>query len=114
MRRILAALAVIGLAGPVLAACAESVPDRRVVAAAKCTLPVSEKFGLDPDQRMVARNGEVEDLGEGRYRATGLATTGGPQDDDLVLGTFVCEVVPDSSDTLRGFRVTRLEVQRED
>lgn len=114
MRRVLAVLAVIGLAGPVLAACADAVPDRRVVAAAKCTLPVSEEFGLDGDRRMYTRDGDVEDLGEGRYRVTGLATTGGPQDDDIVLGTFVCEVVPDSSDTLRGFRVTRLEVQRED
>jgi hypothetical protein len=52
-------------------------------------------------------NVEVEALKEGRYRVTGRSAIVG---ETTRAVEFTCEVMPDDSDKLRGFKVTLLEV----
>jgi hypothetical protein len=100
--------------GALLVGC--QTEDRARLAAAKCGLPLAEAvLGEDPMGAMPQRTGvQVKDLGDGRYRVTGMVLVEGSQS---VTGGgrrsgagFVCEVTPDPSDELRGFKVTRLEV----
>ncbi|WP_433319753.1 hypothetical protein [Micromonospora chersina] len=77
------------------------------MASAKCALPVAQKAGF-PEGSSPRREGiEVEDLGKGSYRLTGRSVLVGQQTSSV---GFVCEVAPDASDKLRGFKVTRLDV----
>ncbi len=90
-----------------LASCG-SGEDRAAVAAAKCSVPVSEKAGFPEDALPEYDAQQVEDLDEGRYRVTGTSTV---VDGVSKTVEFVCEVAPDDSDKLRGFKVTRLDVK---
>ena len=83
-----------------------STDERGAVASAKCSLPAAEKAGFDG--WFEKRDATVTDLGEGRYRVTGVVV--GPPDEGARSADFVCEVAPDPSDRLRGFKVTHLEV----
>lgn len=92
-----------------LAGCGEGSGNRSAVAAAKCALPVAVKAGF-PDDSVPQTDGvEVKDLHHGRYRVTGRSTLVG---DTTRAVDFVCEVAPDDTDKLRGFKVTHLEVTR--
>jgi hypothetical protein len=93
-----------------LAGCGEDEPDRATVAAAKCGLPVEQELGPTGEEYVDQEVKEVTDLGEGRYRVTGTAAHLGLPDHDSARYEYVCEVSPDASDRLRGFRVDRLEV----
>jgi len=109
MRSLVTAVALLLLVS--LSACSEAEPDRKSVAAAKCQLPVSERLGLVDDQRIYSLGVVVDDLGEGRFRVKGTATF------DELDGTqkevpYTCEVAPDGSDKLRGFRVTSIELDK--
>ena len=84
-----------------------STEDRSAVAAAKCALPVAQEAGFSDDSAPRQNALSVTDLGHGSYRVTGHASSG---DDATSSVTFVCEVAPDTSDKLRGFKVTHLEV----
>ena len=77
--------------------------DRAAVAAAKCYLPVVKALHLRHNAAMDTSQVQVTGLGHGRYRVTGVAEAQGKAPTD-----YTCEVAPDSSDKLRGFRVTRL------
>jgi hypothetical protein len=90
-----------------LACCASNDEDRAAIAAAKCSLPVSEKAGFPENSLPQYEANDVEDLKEGRYRVTGRSTVVGEVTKAV---EFVCEVAPDDSDKLRGFKVTRLDV----
>lgn len=80
--------------------------DRSEIAAAKCALPVIEKLGYDAEASIYPEAEEVAALGKGRYRVHGSVA----DQDSGRSYSYVCEVVPDSSDRLRGFRVSRLKV----
>lgn len=90
--------------------------DRSAVAAAKCSSPVAERLGVPDGERLERTSVEVQALGKGRYRVIGIALAGVDglptvKRDGRVFGTaFLCEVAPDSTDRLRGFQVTRLQV----
>ncbi len=90
--------------------CFSDVDDRRDVAQAKCSVPVDKEVGLYSEQASSSRKDGVEvvALGDGRYRVTGTVT--GDADGMDESADFICEVAPDDSDKLRGFRVTNLEV----
>lgn len=90
-----------------LAACGADREDRAAVAAAKCSLPVAEKAGFPQDALPQKEAVDVETLTDGRYRVTGRSTI--LSEVTNAVG-FLCEVAPDRSDKLRGFKVTRLEV----
>ncbi|MDO7869551.1 hypothetical protein [Nocardioides jiangxiensis] len=89
------------------AACGADEPNRSRVAAAKCSLPVAEKAGFPQDSLPSTENVEVEALKDGRYRVTGRSVTVG---EGTRAVDFTCEVAPDDTDKLRGFKITRLEV----
>ncbi|MGZ4479449.1 MAG: META domain-containing protein [Nocardioidaceae bacterium] len=74
------------------------------VAAAKCASPVAERL-TGRNALLGTRSVMVAHLGAGRSRVTGtvLAPRGVPH-------SFLCEVAPDASDTLRHLRITRLVV----
>lgn len=93
------------------AACSGAEPDRKSVAAAECQLPVSERLGLGDDQRIYSLGVVVDDLGAGRYRVKGTASFDG-LDGTKKEVPYTCEVAPDDSDKLRGFRVTAIELDR--
>jgi hypothetical protein len=81
--------------------------DRSQIAAAKCALPVIERLGYDAESPLYPSAIDVTALGKGSYRVYGRVA-------DHSRGraySYVCEVVPDSSDRLRGFRVSRLDVE---
>ena len=90
-----------------LTACGDDSIDRSAVAAAKCALPVAQKAGFPDDTSPQTDGVEVEDLKKGRYRVTGRSIIVG---DETRAVDFVCDVAPDDSDKLRGFKVTHLEV----
>lgn len=90
-----------------LASCTSNHEDRATIAAAKCSVPVSEEAGFPEDALPHYEADEVEDLKEGRYRVTGTSTIVGEVTKAV---EFVCEVAPDDSDELRGFKVTHLDV----
>ncbi|HEX2894293.1 MAG TPA: hypothetical protein VHO29_09870 [Marmoricola sp.] len=100
-----AVLVLVAAAG--LAACGSDKEDRTAVAAAKCSMPVSEKAGFPEDSSPQNEAVEVEDLTDGRYRVRGRSSVVGEVTKAV---DFVCEVAPDTSDKLRGFKVTRLDV----
>jgi hypothetical protein len=108
-------VAVLLLAG-VVSGCTGPNTDRAAVAAAKCALPVQQRLGVPADEDPATTGVHVADLGSGRYRVTGIILASGRgvptiKTDGRDYGTqFLCEVAPDSSDTLRGFKVTRLDV----
>lgn len=105
--RALSAIAVLLGAAVGLASCTSKDEDRAAIAAAKCSVPVSEKAGFPEDALPQYEAREVEDLKAGRYRVTGRSALVGEVTKAV---DFVCEVDPDDSDKLRGFKVTRLEV----
>lgn len=90
-----------------LAACSSDKEDRAAIAAAKCSLPVAEQAGFSKDSPHQNVGLAVKDLSGGRYRVTGRSSIVGEMTKAV---DFVCEVEPDDSDRLRGFKVTRLEV----
>lgn len=112
-RRALTLLVVAGLAS----GCGPNL-DRAAVAAAKCSLPVDQRLGIPADETAERSDLRVTDLGQGRYRVTGIVLAGRSGVPSVTrngaeYGTaFLCEVAPDSSDKLRGFKVTHLEVGR--
>jgi hypothetical protein len=81
-----------------------STHDRAAVAAAKCALPVAQEAGFPADSSPQQEAVEVKTLGQGGFRVTGRSARAGQ------AVSVVCEVAPDSSDKLRGFKVTHLEV----
>ena len=91
-----------------VAGCGNGTQDRAGLAAAKCSAPVAQR--LDPSDsiqvQVQATDTQVTDLGNGRFQVTGTATVMGRG-----LFSYTCDVVPDPSDKLRGFRVTELQVQ---
>jgi hypothetical protein len=96
---VLAVTAAVTVAG--LAGCGT---DREDVAAAKCNLPVREAIGVTDDSVHTDRYGtSVDDLGDGRYRVTGQMVL------DTKITDYVCELAPDPTDKLRGFKVTLLQ-----
>ena len=100
------------------AGCADAGPNRGDVAAAKCSLPTKEKLadGVSTSTgRPVTYTAEdVESLGMGKYRVTGTAAVDVDGDGQQTHYTFACEVAPDDSDRLRGFKVTRLKTAAQD
>ncbi|WP_250003713.1 hypothetical protein [Actinoplanes sp. M2I2] len=82
-----------------------SADEREAVASAKCSVPVAEEAGFD--DWFDKRDTTVTGLGEGRYRVTGVMLS---RPEVARSVDFVCEVAPDPSDQLRGFKVTLLEV----
>ncbi len=106
---ICAVLAVVGVG---FAGCAADQADRSAVAAAKCSLPVDEKAGFSTTPTGTTADKEgvtVTNLGEGRYRVTGQAVGHG-ENGHVRTVDFTCEVAPDASDKLRGFKVTSLTI----
>jgi len=94
---LMAALALAGCGG---------VDDRRsAIAVAKCGLPLAKRLNTDDPGQVGTSDVRVKELGRGRYRVTGLVSVAGKSE-----VPYVCEVVPDPSDKLRGFRVTLLQV----
>jgi hypothetical protein len=93
------------------AGCGHSISDRERVAVAKCGLPASEKFGLTADQPVLLNGYAVRSLGGGRYRVTGVGNRDAGPGGSAEIGTFICEVAPDPTDKLRGFKVTSLVVK---
>ena len=81
--------------------------DRSEIAAAKCSLPVIEKLGYDAETPIYPQAGDVTALGQGSYQVYGSVA----DENSGRSYSYVCEVVPDSSDRLRGSRVSRLEVE---
>ena len=104
------AVAAVGFGG-----CAADEADRAAVAAAKCSLPVDERAGFDttPTGTTADHQGViVTSLGGGSYRVTGQAVGHG-QDGHVRRVDFTCEVAPDASDKLRGFKLISLTVSPE-
>ncbi len=91
----------------VLTACGDGKPDPDLVAAAKCHLPLVQKLQVSSAPGVNESNIEVRDLGNGRREVTGdvSVSPGGS------TRRYVCVVTPDASDTLRGLRVERLDLQ---
>ena len=90
------------------AGCSVDVEDRSAVAAATCSLPVDEQADFAETETGATAEKEdvvVTSLGHGSYRVTGRPV-GHELDGHVRRVDFICEVVPDSSDKLRGFRVT--------
>jgi hypothetical protein len=106
------AVTVVLLAGGLATGCASIDADRAELAVAKCSLPVKEELGLANGQRMDTSQVQVQDVGDGRYRVTGLASYAKEGQEDRTESAYACEVEPDSTDKLRGFRVSALTVKR--
>jgi hypothetical protein len=102
MRRLAGCTCTLLLAAGLLAGCGQNA-DRSAVAAAKCYLSVVKAPHPRHNAAMQTSQVEVADLGHGRYRVTGVAEPQGK-----APSSYTCDVAPDSSDTLRGFRVGRL------
>lgn len=104
--------AVVAVAAVGFAGCTADQADRSAVAAAKCSLPVDEKAGFSTTPTGTTADKEgvtVTSLGEGRYRVTGQAVGHG-ENGHVRAVDFTCEVAPDASDKLRGFKVTSLTI----
>lgn len=108
------AVTVVLLAGALTTSCVSIDTDRREVAVAKCSLPVKEELGLANGQRMDTSQVQVQDMGDGRYRVTGFASYAKEWQEDRTESAYTCEVEPDSTDRLRGFRVSALTVKHSD
>lgn len=108
------AVTVVLLAGVLTTGCVSIDTDRAEVAVAKCSLPVKEELGLANGQRMDTSRVQVQDMGDGRYRVTGLASYAKEGQEDRTESAYTCYVEPDSTDKLRGFRVSALTVKHSD
>ncbi len=104
------------LASPLLLAllvgCGEEGSDPNAVAAAKCTLPLSQRLLLPEGDRVSLEGVRVEELPGGRRGVTGIALV---RVEDGSEGTtrsheFSCVVAPDAADKLRGLRLETLDV----
>lgn len=105
---------VVLLAGGLAAGCVSIDTGRAEVAVAKCSLPVKEELGLANGQRMDTSQVQVQHMGDGRYRVTGVASYAKEGREDRTDSAYTCEVEPDQTDTLRGFRVSALTVRHSD
>jgi hypothetical protein len=100
------AVTALTLATVVLSGCGDSRDHPAEVAAAKCGHALHEALHLaSTDTSLNLGAVKVTKLDADTRRVEGLLTYGAAQG-----RTFVCEVVPDASDTLRHLRVTRLEM----
>lgn len=95
------------LIAALLTACSASDVTRDAsIAIAKCTNALRLDLGLE-DGDNALRTVQVEVTGS---RAEGQKVTG-EYEHRGVVGSFLCSVVPDEADRLRGLRVTRLAVE---
>ena len=112
--QVLRAATVMLLAGGLATGCSPIDTDRAEVAVAKCFLPVKEELGLASAQRMETSHVQVQDMGDGRFRVTGVASYVREGRSDRAESAYSCDVEPDSADQLRGFRVSALTVKHSD
>lgn len=90
-----------------LVGCGSSASQDRAaeLADAKCMWPLAQGLGVPYTSQVQTSSVEVQALGHGHLQVTGKA--------QVLDGTplsYACDVVPDPSDKLRGFRVTRLRI----
>jgi len=100
---------VAGAALAMLAGCAAEESDAPDRAVAKCSLPVEEQLALQAGQTWERSQVAVEELGDGGYLVSAVATIRTDGSPDQVDRAYTCTLTPDSGDE-RGFRVVDLVV----